>query len=476
MTEIKLIQPGSFEPDKHWYPRALNAQIHPQVDFFFSLSRERIVQRYCHLHPLVDPEYLRTIMTYQPKYFYWAGADLLNVTSVGAKKQMVVVETNSCPSGQKSMPLLNDHQEMGGYLNLIEKAFKAFLKGKRLGEGSLAVIYDKNLMEASGYAAAMAESFKEKVFLIPLLNGQPNRHLRIQEGFLELRYERQWIRLRAAFRYLTQKPWNRLPIGGKTPIFNPIIACLAGGRNKLVAAKAYEFLNADLKGTGLKVNIPETIWDVQRPEIPLWVKKLGGHAVIKVPYSNAGQGVYTITNDAELEAFMELKFEYSQFIVQSLIGNYHWSSKTEQGRFYHVGTMPNKKGQSFVADLRLMIQAGPNGYEPLGMYARRAAAPLVSTLDDSVSSWEVLGTNLSVKKADNKWDSDTSRLLLMDRKDFNKLGLGQDEMIEAYIQTILASIAIDKMAAKLINTKGKLNRQLFQSLNNDPTLIEEILL
>ena len=33
--------------------------------------------------------------------------------------------------------------------------------------------------------------------------------------------------------------------------------------------------------------------------------------------------------------------------------------------------------------------------------------------------------------------SDTNRLVLMDRRDFNKLGVGLDDMIEAYIQTVL---------------------------------------
>lgn len=33
----------------------------------------------------------------------------------------------------------------------------------------------------------------------------------------------------------------------------------------------------------------------------------------------------------------------------------------------------------------------------------------------------MLGTNLSVKE-DGKWSTETNRLLLMDRKDFNQLG------------------------------------------------------
>jgi hypothetical protein len=57
---------------------------------------------------------------------------------------------------------------------------------------------------------------------------------------------------------------------------------LAGGRNKLVASKAYEFYNGELEGTGLHINTPETIHDLSKAEIPLWVNSFGGHAVVKV--------------------------------------------------------------------------------------------------------------------------------------------------------------------------------------------------
>jgi hypothetical protein len=50
----------------------------------------------------------------------------------------------------------------------------------------------------------------------------------------------------------------------------------------------------------------------------------------------------------------------------------------------------------------------------------------------------MLGTNLSVKLDNNQWTTETSRLLLMDRKDFNQLGLGVDDLIDAYIQTVLS--------------------------------------
>ncbi|MCP9236664.1 hypothetical protein [Lewinella sp. JB7] len=473
---ITSISPGMFKAEAHWYPKALNATIHPMVSYFMNLDPGRIVTRYCHLNPLVDPDGLREILAYQCKYFLWGGADLINATTAQGRRRMVIIENNSCPSGQKSMPLLDDHQEEGSYRLLVERTFRPMVEKRQSGkEGRLAVIYDKNPMEASGYAATIADVFQEDVLYISDYYGATERKLRVEDDWLFALHEGEWVRLRAAFRYLTQRPWTRIPLNCKTRILNPIVTCLAGGRNKMVAAKAYDFFNGEIRKYGLKIHTPETIWDVSRNEIPLWVAKLGGQAVVKVPYSNAGQGVYTITNKRELEAFMAEPIDYERFIVQSLIGNYGWSSTGGDGKFFHVGTIPDKKGRTFVSDVRLMVSSTEDGLRPLACYSRRAADPLTDTLAAGAESWSMLGTNLSEKLGDNQWSSDTNRLLLMDRRDFNKLGIGLDDLIEAYIQTVLSTIAIDQMARKLFNSKGKFSLRLFSGLNNDPVLLSEIL-
>jgi len=476
MEKIQIIQPGTFSPEDHWYPKALNATIHPMISFFLNLSTDRIINRYCHLHPTVNKDALEKLLSQPTKHFKWSGADLLNVTSEGGKRQMVVIETNSCPSGQKSMPLLNDNQEQGGYRELITRTFQPLLKSKRnLVNGHLAVIYDKNPMETVGYAKVLADVMKEQVYLIEFDQNDENEHIRFEDGILQVLKDEEWQPIRAAFRYVTQRPWNRIPLHTKTRILNPVVACLAGGRNKMVASKAYDIFNAELNNSGLFINTPETIWDVNKMEVPLWIKKMGGQAVVKVPYSNAGQGVYTIVNEQELERFMETDFEYNQFIVQSLIGNFNWSSNSSKGKLYHVGTIPNLKGESYVADIRMMVSSTDEGIKPLCVYARRSKKPLADHITQSDESWDMLGTNLSIKNENGSWSSDTNRLILMDRRDFNKLGVGLDDLIEAYIQTVLSTIAIDNMCKTLINSKGKFKMRLFKSLNNDATLLNEIL-
>ena len=476
--KIENIVPGTFESENHWYPKALNATIHPMVSFFLNLSKERIITRYCHLHPMVNRDKLDEILTYQCKYFLWGGADLINSTSAGGKRNMVVIENNSCPSGQKSMPLVDDNKEDGSYRLLIERTFKPMLKPRKgvpAVKGKLAVLFDKNFMETSGYAAVIADVMDEDVLLVPYFTGEDNDHIKVENDLICVIHDGEWKPMRAVFRYVTQKPWTRIPLHTKTKVLNPIVACLAGGRNKMVAAKAYDIYNAELEEFGLKINTPETIWDVSKTEIPLWVMKMGGQAVIKIPYSNAGQGVFTITNESELEAFMDLDIEYDRFIVQSLIGNYNWSSTSSTGKYYHVGTIPNAKGETYVTDLRMMLSSTETGIKPLVVYSRRAEKPLTDDLDKAADSWAMLGTNLSIKEGNNQWGSDTNRLMLTDRRDFNKLGLGLDDLIEGYIQTVLSTIAIDKMCKTLYNSKGKFRLKLFKSLNNDPTLLDEIM-
>jgi len=472
-----LVSPGSFEPAAHWYPKALNATIHPMVSFFLNLEPERIVKRYVHLNPTVDREQLAALLQTPCKHFQWAGADLINVTTAGGRRRMVVIENNSCPSGQKSMPLLDDNREQGGYRVLVNRTIAPRLKTNRHVKGGLAVLYDKNIIEASGYASALADALEEDVHLVPYYHDDPDPPARWEAGVLSIRTEHgEWAPIRGVFRYLTQRPWTRLPLQAKTKVVNPIVACLAGGRNKMVAAKAYDFFNGQLASSGLAITTPETIRDVSKTEIPLWIRHFGGQAVVKVPYSNAGQGVYTIVSEAELDAFMAIEFAYDQFIVQSLIGNYAWSSTTQEGKLYHVGTIPTPKGHTYVCDLRVMISSSSDGIRPVAVYGRRAPQPLEDTLPDGVDSWPMLGTNLSFKKPDGTFDTDSSRLVLMDRRDFNRLGIGLDDLIEGYVQTVLSTHAIDRLAQQLYTKQGKFRRKLFASLNDDSALLDEIML
>ncbi len=470
------IPPNSFEVGEHFYPRVPNAQLHALVRHFLSLDNARIAQRYCHLHPEVKLESVRDALAYTPRYLRWAGADLLLTASEDGRRGVVVIEVNSCPSGQKSMPLRNDEDDQGGYRLLVERSFLPVLRRRSLPkDGVVAVLWDKNPMETRGYAAAIADAIGEEVWLVHTPVDAPNPLVQVDDGVVSACIEGEWTPIRAAFRYVTQRPWTRLPPLTKTAIFNPVLACLAGGRNKMLAAKAYDLHNGVLRPTGMRIRVPETIWDVSLREVPAWVARMGGKAVVKNPYSNAGQGVYTIVNDDELAEFMALDHRYDRFIVQALIGNRAWSSVSRDGRLYHVGTVPNRRDEIFAFDLRCMVGASPSGFYPLSLYARRTRSPLTDVIDKGSDSWSMLGTNLSVKLENGRFTTEPDRLLLMDRRDFNELGIGLDDLIESYIQTVLSITAIDRMAESLVNSKGNFRRRYFRSVNPDDSLAAEIL-
>lgn len=482
-----VVQPDSFDIEKHFYPRVLNASLHPMVNSFMKLSNDIICKRYCHLHPLVDRNVLYKLLSKQANQFVWAGCDLFNVTNYSGSRQMIVIETNSSPSGQKSFPQQSghEHHDCTGYHLLIQHDFKyrvdKLMNEHKLPDGGLCVLYDKNPMEATGYASAIAELFNEQCYLVQFYEDDLDPPAKFVDGVLYIRNKQnEWMSIRAAYRYVTQRPWCRIPVVTKTFIHNPIAACLAGGRNKMSADKAYELFNKEIAfGAGLAIRTPETIRDVSKHEIPMWISSMGGHAVIKNPYSNAGQGVYTITSNEELQHFMNEVHRYDKFIVQALVGNSTWSSSKIGSNdrrnhvYFHTGTVPNRKGETYVTDLRMMIISTSEGYRPIALYARRALNPLVEQLSDKDDSWAMLGTNLSVKREDGSWSSETERLLMMDNKDFNKLGLGIDDLIDAYIQTVMAAIAIDQLADKLMKD-GKFDFQLYKSLNADDSLLKEI--
>ncbi|MBN2800168.1 MAG: hypothetical protein JXX28_13595 [Deltaproteobacteria bacterium] len=471
---ITVVTPGSFVLERHYYPRVPNARIHPIVRSFLKLGNDRIAQRYSHLHPEAEAEAVRGLLSTPTRYLRWAGADLFHVTDERGVRQNIIIETNSSPSGQKSMPLLDDDDDLGGYRRLIERSFLPMLRRRALPRGRLAVLWDKNEMETTGYAAAIADLTGEDVLLVHLPAGD-DAGFRWEGGVLEVEHGGAWVPIRAAFRYVTQRPWTRIPPITRTALLNPVVACLAGGRNKLVAAKAYAAFNQAWAGRGLAVRFPETIQDVTLGEVPGWVAHFGGVAVVKDPYSNAGQGVWTITRPGELSEFMGREHRYQRFVVQGLVGNRGWTSDHKGHRLYHVGTVPDRAGRIFVADLRFTVGQAPEGAYPVAIYARRAREPLAEDLASSPSSWAMLGTNLSVKLPDGRFTTEPERLMLVDERDFGRLGLGLDDLTEAYLQAVMAMHAIDAMASALISAKGAFRERLFATLNPDPALLKEVM-
>ena len=86
--------------------------------------------------------------------------------------------------------------------------------------------------------------------------------------------------------------------------------------------------------------------------------------------------------------------------------------------YYHIGTIPDANQNVYVYDLRMIVTANKNGFCPVSMNSRRARKPLIKNLnsnetmnyqnddDPLFSSWDMLGTNLSIKIDTHMWDTE----------------------------------------------------------------------
>jgi len=90
------------------------------------------------------------------------------------------------------------------------------------------------------------------------------------------------------------------------------------------------------------------------------------------------------------------------------------------------------------------------------------------------ASWLQLGTNLSVLTGDLTWSTESERLVMMDARDFSSLGLGLDDLIDAFVQSCLAVLAIDDQAAALLDADGAFSLAKFAAVNDDPALLAEL--
>jgi hypothetical protein len=385
------------------------------------------------------------------------------------------------------MPGLTDENKYASYTRLVGTLYDMQISKIDRSLGDLAVVYDINSVEASGYCAYLAELSQEKVWLVEYLidhdvadKDNCSKNVKWLDGFMYVRDKSEkWHKIRACMRQVTQKPWAKIPVNTKTLVINPIVACLAGGRNKALANYAYDCFNKELeqKASNLRIRKPYGV-NVSKNEIPHLIENdanFDGKGVIKVPYSNCGQGVYTIVNKRELDDFMREKHCYDTFILQSLVGNEKWfTQKKMPGQYFQIGTKPNAKNEKFVYDMRLTMTTNKEGFLPVSIHFRIARKPLVDDVNEVKSSWELLGTNLSVKLGENLWDVEEDRLMCFDDEFFEQTQLNEDDLIDSYVQTVLSTIAIDKICIELHDENGQFDLERFKRINTDYSLLDEI--
>uniref|UniRef100_A0A915L7M7 Uncharacterized protein n=1 Tax=Romanomermis culicivorax TaxID=13658 RepID=A0A915L7M7_ROMCU len=275
------------EPKNFFYPAVLDKTLHPTVLKVLNMTNAEFARRYCQIHKKANESTLLKLMNAKVSFYRWGGADLMRAKDSKGQEKMVIIEMNSCPSGNKSVPF----KEWGfeGFSRVMANAFVPLLAQKNLPVGgSLAVFYDvaKQRKESLAYATMLAKMTGEIVYLADVGYGieLPTFLKWSPEGVCSLEIEPgTWKEMRAVFRYVTRRPWVKLPLLTKTVVLNPVIACLAGGRNKLLAAKAYEIFNDKYdKSDGLCIHFPLSITDVTKQSIPKYAEKMNYQLVVKI--------------------------------------------------------------------------------------------------------------------------------------------------------------------------------------------------
>ena len=473
IKKYEIIKPTTINPIELGYEESYNKQIDPTVKQLMDMSQMQIAHNYSSRHNVEYDQVLKLLQS-KVQYMPWSGSDILNVQDLQGKKHKVILETNSCPSGAKDLPsadftTIND----SAYAKILQATLLPKIKDEK---SDLAVIWDKNKVETRNYAQVLANLTQRDVHYVPLFNQTDMQDLNFNPHTLGFNDEK----IAGAFRYVTQGPWKRISVNTSTPMTNPIIACLAGGRNKLLAAKAYEQFNK--KDSDLKISLPYTSSELSKEEVIKTLKEWE-YGVVKLPYSNAGQGVFTITSEKDLKDFRERVDNDKTLILQQLIGYGDIRSNGKMTPLTHIGSLVD--GKRYATDIRMMVingkhENGESGYHPVSMYARKAENPLEDLTNPNIASWDVLGTNLSEltgreEESNRKtWATHNDRRIVVTKEQFPSLDLSIEDLVDTYIQAVQANFAINEMANYLMKD-GTFQKERFEELNGDHSIMEDLI-
>ncbi len=347
------------------------------------------------------------------------------------------------------MPRLHGESPSGGYQRLIDTLFPTTGHA-----GSLAVLYDKNPQEVRAYAATLAEMSGRAVHLVPIFSGAVDEVLKFTSGAMQVRGPEGWVTITAALRYVTDQPWLSLPLRSTSVLLNPLSACLSGGRNKHLASVAYQRFTETWNDSHLAIRFPSTQSGLTTEQAAAAIASAGHRGIIKTPYGHAGEGVFPIVSADGLTRWLAEVDENRGWVVQELIAEDHLTAHAEYG------------GSARIYDLRLLVAAGSEGFRPIAGFARQARSELAFPLQQKAVR-DQLVTNLSYRDTRGEWATDTSRVVPLDETHFESLMLTLDDLVEAYVQSVMSVVAIDQLATSLSDDRDRFDLAAFHALNDD---------
>lgn len=144
-------------------------------------------------------------------------------------------------------------------------------------------------------------------------------------------------------------------------------------------------------------------------------------------------------------------------------------------KYFNVGTRPNQCNHRYVVDLRMGIYFSDNGFQPICLFVRRAAYPLSNHLDENFDTWSMLEINLNRNKSNGIRADDVDRVISMDSNGYAQMDYTLNDLIDGYVQAVMATYAFDCIAQQLIKVdNGNFDMELFRKLNNHQILLDEI--
>lgn len=414
---------------------------------FTQLNQDDIIRLYCENHDNTDPKQIKDFLNYKPEVFLWSGIDFMKVKHKN-KDTVAIIELNSPPSGSCFYPAIDSTHDAD--LKLME-AFAENIANINKEDGVLAILFQNFPMEKEILAIHLSNITNEEVYLVNLRQREVDQNYCISNEYIEIFDGKSWLNIRAAFLIIPDDIYLCLPFQTKTFLSNSALSFIAGGINKNTAASAFNKMNQDLPDY-LQIKYPFTTNNLTKEECINLTNERDGIGVAKGAYGYGGKEVFFLLSEENKKEFIDSNVASKSFVYQDLIGFPHWFSFERDERVYQIGTKDN-----FVCDFRFIIAyTVTEGFKFISMFSRKSMKSFDCAFEDVIRCpKEVLTTNLtSLPDVYTETCYYHPKILQMNDENVDLTNLTLNDLVEFYVQAVLATIACDKNAIELRGKYG----------------------
>ncbi|XP_037025300.1 uncharacterized protein LOC119066766 [Bradysia coprophila] len=477
--QVSVVQPDdpfSYElcVETAVFNKTLNQEI---VDFMKNWSTAQIIESYTQTRPHVNQQVLKGLLTENPTFVLYSGVDLIYSKGRNGKKKFLLIETNVYTAGQDAMPPSAQVYETHSNLCVLNDEWKR----QPVEAGGLAHMYGRKTRRDYAYPHIMAKLTKESIHVVPMFSkredGEIETLYRFVDGTMQVKYKDEWQNIRACFCTMSYRTWSFFPVTNNLKTYmcpHPIAGLV--GKNKILSEYAYRDFNEKYSKHGIQIRGPKTMVGIAKADIREIVEQnFNGRAVIKTPYDSQGRGVYIIRTDGDLDDFYAKdESDYSLWVVQELIG----LEACPNDRYQQIGF--HLDGQMYAYSVRIIACNSPSGFKMITICSARAPAPFAKDGETADIAPGLLHKIKTVHEDDVYVTNIASnpdgelRSFYFDDAGVKGMGIGMDDVIDGFMQTVYCTHAIDNMCKKLIMENGELDVQLLRELNPDPQLLAEV--